>query len=75
MPGMKYQMLSPEQQTPTFRDLLLFTMETEGIIISSQESDNMELKNILQLQGTLFAMMLIGAWLKKRGIISPEGKK
>ena len=35
----------------------------------------MELKNILQLQGTLFAMMLIGAWLKKRGIISPEGKK
>lgn len=35
----------------------------------------MQLHNILQLQGTLFAMMLIGAWLKKRGIVSAEGKK
>ena len=35
----------------------------------------MPLQNILQLQGTLFAMMLIGAWMKKRGIISAEGKR
>ena len=35
----------------------------------------MQLQNILQLQGTLFAMMLIGAWMKKRGIISAEGKR
>lgn len=34
--------------------------------------------NILQLfslQGTLFAMMLTGAWLKKRGIIDEAGKR
>ena len=35
----------------------------------------MQLQNILQLQGTLFAMMLIGAWMKKRDIISTEGKR
>jgi len=31
--------------------------------------------DIFSLQGTLFAMMLIGAWLKKRGIIDDNGKK
>ena len=35
----------------------------------------MQLQNIHQLQGTLFAMMLIGAWMKKRDIISTEGKR
>lgn len=35
----------------------------------------MDIRNIFQLQGTLFAMMLIGAWLKKRGIITAEGKR
>ena len=31
--------------------------------------------DIFSLQGTLFAMMLIGAWMKKRGIIDDNGKK
>jgi len=31
--------------------------------------------DIFSLQGTLFAMMLIGAWLKKRGIVDDNGKK
>ena len=35
----------------------------------------MKLTDLFSLQGTLFAMMLIGAWLKKRGIISEEGKR
>lgn len=34
----------------------------------------MKLTDLLSLQGTLFAMMLIGAWLKKRGIIDDDGK-
>ncbi|MBO4873256.1 MAG: AEC family transporter [Lachnospiraceae bacterium] len=35
----------------------------------------MKLTDLFSLQGTLFAMMLIGAWMKKRGIISEEGKR
>jgi len=33
------------------------------------------LLDLFSLQGTLFAMMLIGAWLKKRNIIDQSGKK
>ena len=33
----------------------------------------MKLTDLFSLQGTLFAMMLIGAWLKKRGIIDEGG--
>ena len=29
----------------------------------------MDILTLFSLQGTLFAMMLTGAWLKKRGII------
>lgn len=35
----------------------------------------MKLTDLFSLQGTLFAMMLIGAWLKKRGIIDDGGKR
>lgn len=35
----------------------------------------MRIWDLFQLQGTLFAMMLIGAYLKKRGIIDGNGKK
>lgn len=35
----------------------------------------MKLTDLFSLQGTLFAIMLIGAWLKKRGIIDANGKK
>ena len=35
----------------------------------------MKLSDLISLQGTLFAMMLIGAWLKKRGIIDENGKR
>ena len=35
----------------------------------------MDLATLFSLQGSLFAMMLIGAWLKKRGIIDEEGKR
>lgn len=35
----------------------------------------MNILDIFSLQGTLFAMMLIGAWLKKRGIVDDNGKK
>ena len=35
----------------------------------------MKLTDLFSLQGTLFAMMLIGAWLKKRGIIDEGGKR
>ena len=35
----------------------------------------MDILELFSLQGTLFAMMLIGAWLKKRGIIDDNGKK
>lgn len=35
----------------------------------------MKLTDLLSLQGTLFAMMLIGAWLKKRGVIDDSGKR
>lgn len=35
----------------------------------------MDIMDIFSLQGTLFAMMLIGAWMKKRGIIDDNGKK
>ncbi|MBQ4425972.1 MAG: AEC family transporter [Firmicutes bacterium] len=35
----------------------------------------MKLTDLFSLQGTLFALMLIGAFFKKRGIISEEGKK
>ncbi len=35
----------------------------------------MKLTDLFTLQGTLFAMMLIGAWLKRRGIIDENGKR
>ena len=35
----------------------------------------MDILELFSLQGTLFAMMLIGTWLKKRGIIDENGKK
>lgn len=35
----------------------------------------MNILDLFSLQGTLFAMMLIGAWLKKRGVIDNNGKK
>lgn len=35
----------------------------------------MNILDLFSLQGTLFAMMLIGAWLKKRGIIDDNGKR
>ena len=35
----------------------------------------MKLADLLSLQGTLFLMMLMGATLKKRGIITAEGKR
>ena len=35
----------------------------------------MKLSDLISLQGTLFAMMLIGAWLKKRGIMDENGKR
>lgn len=35
----------------------------------------MNILDLFSLQGTLFAMMLIGAWLKKRGIIDANGKR
>ena len=35
----------------------------------------MDILDLFSLQGTLFAMMLIGAWLKKRGIVDDNGKK
>lgn len=35
----------------------------------------MKLADLLSLQGTLFAMMLIGAWLKKRGVIDNGGTR
>lgn len=35
----------------------------------------MNLTDLLSLQGALFAMMLIGAWLKKRGVIDNDGKR
>ena len=35
----------------------------------------LKLSDLISLQGTLFAMMLIGAWLKKRGIMDENGKR
>ena len=35
----------------------------------------MNILDLFSLQGTLFAMMLIGMWLKKRGIIDDNGKR
>ena len=35
----------------------------------------MDLLKLLNLQGTLFAMMMVGALLKKRGIIDESGKR
>ena len=35
----------------------------------------MDVATLFSLQGTLFAMMLTGAWLKKRGIIDEDGKR
>ncbi len=35
----------------------------------------MNLIDLLSLQGALFAMMLLGLWLKKRGVISEDGKQ
>ena len=36
---------------------------------------SLKLSDLISLQGTLFAMMLIGAWLKKRRIIDENGKR
>ena len=36
---------------------------------------SLKLSDLISLQGTLFAMMLIGSWLKKRGIIDENGKR
>ena len=36
---------------------------------------SLKLSDLISLQGTLFAMMLIGAWLKKQGIIDENGKR
>ena len=35
----------------------------------------MNMGSLFDLQGALFAMMLIGAWLKRRGTIDETGKK
>lgn len=35
----------------------------------------MKLTDLFSLQGTLFAMMLVGAWLKRRGVIDENGKR
>lgn len=35
----------------------------------------MKLSDLFSLQGTLFAMMLVGAWLKRRGVIDESGKR
>ena len=35
----------------------------------------MDLATLFSLQGSLFAMMLTGAWLKKRGLIDENGKR
>ena len=35
----------------------------------------MDIAALFTLQGTLFAMMLIGAWMKKRGVIDENGKR
>lgn len=35
----------------------------------------MNILDLFSLQGMLFAMMLIGAWLKKRGVIDENGKR
>jgi len=35
----------------------------------------MNLLDLFSLQGTLFALMLVGAWLKKRGIVDENGKR
>ena len=35
----------------------------------------MDIWELFSLQGTLFAMMLVGAWLKKQGMIDENGKK
>jgi len=40
-----------------------------------KEASHVNLLDLFSLQGTLFAMMLIGAWLKKRNIIDQSGKK
>lgn len=40
-----------------------------------RREDEMKLTDLFSLQGTLFAMMLIGAWLKKRGMIDDNGKR
>ena len=35
----------------------------------------MNLSDLIALQGTLFALMLLGAWMKKRGVIDAAGKR
>ena len=35
----------------------------------------MDILSLFSLQGTLFAMMLVGALLKKRGVIDENGKR
>lgn len=39
------------------------------------EVRRLQLTDLFSLQGTLFAMMLIGAWLKRRGVIDEGGKR
>ena len=35
----------------------------------------MDLGDLLTLQGTLFLLMLLGAYLSKKGVITKEGKR
>lgn len=35
----------------------------------------MDLGDLLTLQGTLFLLMLLGAYLTKKGVITKEGKR
>lgn len=41
----------------------------------AERSGRMDLLALFSLQGALFAMMLIGAWLKKRGVIDESGRR
>ena len=49
-------------------------MQKARLCIAKEET-HMKLTDLFSLQGTLFAMMLIGAYLKKRGIVDENGKR
>lgn len=48
---------------------------TAARFIKGLEENKMKLTDLFSLQGTLFAMMLIGAWLKRWGMIDDNGKR